>query len=261
MTRLHLTECSSREVEIDGVARKIMALVQTGHCYRDFLVIVRNTAQYCHFVERIFRRYGIPCFSDYRRPMHAHPAAEAVVSLLQVLTGRWNHEAVFQLLKTDLIDLPRQAVDELENYCLAYGIRGDQWLSEAPWQYTEMRFPGQRLTSDEADMLRHINELREAVRKILLPFWQEGRGEKVYANGVRCCTIGSFAWGFRKSWKPGNGLTKKPGRWLRAESMSRYGNGSWKFSEKSSPFAVMIRSRSARSRKLLKMPLTVRNSP
>lgn len=207
LTRLHLTECSSREVEIDGVARKIMALVQTGHCYRDFLVIVRNTAQYCHFVERIFRRYGIPCFSDYRRPMHAHPAAEAVVSLLQVLTGRWNHEAVFQLLKTDLIDLPRQAVDELENYCLAYGIRGDQWLSEAPWQYTEMRFPGQRLTSDEADMLRHINELREAVRKILLPFWQEGRGEKSLRQW---CTL-LYHWLLRL------GIPEKLEAWQRAD--------------------------------------------
>ena len=81
---LTLTECSNRDVEIDAIARQICRLVKAGYRYKDMLVLARSSEVYQHSVERIFRAYGIPCFSDYRRPMTSHPVAEAIASLLDV---------------------------------------------------------------------------------------------------------------------------------------------------------------------------------
>ena len=56
--------------------------------------------------------------------MTSHPAAEAISALLSVFRTRWSHEALFRLLKSDLFPISRHDVDDLENYCLAYGIQG-----------------------------------------------------------------------------------------------------------------------------------------
>ena len=106
VSALEIWECSDRDGEIDSVARKIAALCHQGYRYRDFLVLARTSDLYHDRVERIFRRYGIPCFSDYRRPMTSHPAAEAISALFGVFRSRWSHESIFRLLKTDLF--PRE---------------------------------------------------------------------------------------------------------------------------------------------------------
>ena len=64
VSALEIWECSDRDGEIDSVARKIAALCHQGYRYRDFLVLARTSDLYHDRVERIFRRYGIPCFSD-----------------------------------------------------------------------------------------------------------------------------------------------------------------------------------------------------
>ena len=67
--------------------------------------------------------------------MTSHPAAEAISALLSVFRTRWSHEALFRLLKSDLFPISRHDVDDLENYCLAYGIQGYHWLSGKTWNY------------------------------------------------------------------------------------------------------------------------------
>lgn len=171
---LTLTECSNRDVEIDAIARQICRLVKAGYRYKDMLVLARSSEVYQHSVERIFRAYGIPCFSDYRRPMTSHPVAEAIASLLDVFQSHWSYEPLFRLLKTDLFPMSRHDVDILENYCLAFGIQGKHWLSGHEWTYGRNRFLDEKKVVDEAEeaKLAHINTIREQILHILLPLWQ-----------------------------------------------------------------------------------------
>lgn len=162
---IHIWECTSKEAEIEGVAKKIIQLCRQGYRYKDFLLVVRTSEEYNQLAERIFSMYRIPLFSDYQRPMASHPIVETVVSLLQVFRTSWTYEALFQLLKSDLFPISRDDADALENYCLAYGIQGGQWLADKAW-YDD---------GTDARTASGINRIRRQVRDLLLPCWQESR--------------------------------------------------------------------------------------
>lgn len=172
---LSVISYARRDVEADGIGRRILQLCRQGYRYRDILVLARDSDLYTHLMERIFRDYGIPCFTDYRRPMLEHPAAALVSALLEVLQSHWAYEPLFRLLKTDLFPLPRHDVDILENYCLAYGIRGTHWLRDAAWEYGRQTYPDGSNDEDIEARLARINEIRRIVRDLLLPLTEEAR--------------------------------------------------------------------------------------
>lgn len=171
---LQVWECAKREVEVDAIARRILQLCHRGYRYRDMLILTRTSDLYNHIVERIFRAYHIPCFSDYRRPMTEHPVAEAISAVLDILRTRWAYEPLFRLLKTDLFPLERQAVDELENYCLAHGIQGYHWLKDEDWTYYTKHFIDETVTLDEEGQARlaKINATRREVTTLLKPLFE-----------------------------------------------------------------------------------------
>lgn len=177
---LIVSECADCTAEIDAIARRITRLVQHGYRYRDFLVLTRKSDRYDAIGERIFSNYGIPCFTDYRRPMTSHPAAEAVAALLAMLCSHWTHETVFRLLKTDLFPLPREDVDILENYCLANGISSRHWLSNRDWAFYRRTYIGDDRSDDPVtqEKLQRINGIRCRVRKLILPYWQDAQEKK-----------------------------------------------------------------------------------
>lgn len=172
---LDIIQCASRDVEIDATARRILLLCRKGYRFSDMVVLVRTSDLYNHIAERIFRMYHIPCFTDYRRPMVEHPAAEMISALLEVLYDRWAYEPLFRLLKTDLFPLERQDIDALENYCLAYGIQGRHWLQEEDWTYWKHSFidEQQSLSPAEEEALRRINDIRRAVTCYIQPLFEQ----------------------------------------------------------------------------------------
>lgn len=173
VSALSVWECQDKDGEIESIAWEILRQCRKGRRFRDFLILARSSEMYHNRMERIFRRYGIPCFSDYRRPMTSHPAAEAISALLSVFRTRWSHEALFRLLKSDLFPISRHDVDDLENYCLAYGIQGYHWLSGKTWNYGR-RHEGQAIIEErEEAQLQRIQDICQAVRDILMPAWEE----------------------------------------------------------------------------------------
>lgn len=183
-----VSECLDRNTEIDAIARRISRLVRHGYRYRDFLVLTRASGLYDTIAERIFPAYGIPCFTDYRRPMLSHPAVAVVSSLLALLRSNWSHESVFRLLKTDLFPLSRHEVDILENYCLANGITGRHWLRDAAWTYYYRPYfqTGDQADSETEEALAEINGLRQRVRDLVIPYWQAAQKAKTLRDW---CTL------------------------------------------------------------------------
>lgn len=176
---LTLTECGNRDLEMDAVARQICRLVRDGYRYRDILVLTRSSEVYQQCMERTFTAYGIPFFSDSRRPMTSHPLAEAILALLDVFQTRWAYEPLFQLLKTDLFPISRHDADLLENYCLAFGIQGKHWFMEQDWTYSKKRFLEENTADAEKETayLAEINRIRQTVWEVLKPFWEEAQKE------------------------------------------------------------------------------------
>jgi ATP-dependent helicase/nuclease subunit B len=122
--------------EAEFVAGQILRLVQQqGHRYRDIAVVASDLGRYEHYIRAYFDDHGIPYFIDQRKPLDRHPVIELLTSALAAVTGGFAHADVFAYLKSDLVPATREQIDVLENYCLAFGVDGRDWVKAEPWQF------------------------------------------------------------------------------------------------------------------------------
>lgn len=180
-----IAEAVHPRAEVEGVAQKILELVRDqGYRFKDMAVLMREPDVYHSLIETLFDDYGIPVFIDEKRTMLNHPMIELIRSGLDVVEGNFRYDAVFRLLKTGFIPashprwpLTEDAIDELENYVLEYGIRSrSQWFSEEPWVYQRFRgFEQASKTDEEKEKQDRINAYREQVREALQSFDEQLR--------------------------------------------------------------------------------------
>lgn len=164
---IDLVSTSNRRAEVEATARKMINLVRDkGYRWRDLVILTRNNNDYQDLVKTIFEDYSIPIFIDQKRSMLNHPLIELIRSSLDIIQTNWRYDAVFRCVKTDLlypenkkVDELREQMDELENYCLAYGIKGDQWSKEKRWYY-------HRYKSIEKDLVGQTDEEKEKEKKL-----------------------------------------------------------------------------------------------
>lgn len=179
---IRLLAAANRRAETEGAAREITRLVrEKGYRYRDIGLLLRNLADYAPLIETIFADHDIPFFLDEKRTVMHHPLIELIRSALETVAGNWPTDAVFRFLKTDLTPVSRDEVDLLENFCLAYGIRGHMWLAEKPWG------AGKQLAAGEKEHIEKINGIRQRAVQHLLNFHravQTGANVADYAQAL-----------------------------------------------------------------------------
>lgn len=175
-----LAEAVHPRAEIEGVIQEILYLVRhKGYRYRDIALFVRDTDEYYDLMQTLFDDYNIPVFIDEKKTMLNHPLIEFIRSLFDVIESNWRYDAVFRLLKTGFIQatderypLTLDAIDQLENYVLAYGIRNRQhWTQEEDWIYERFQGLTESVQTDEQkETERKINQYRKQVIDVLEPF-------------------------------------------------------------------------------------------
>jgi ATP-dependent helicase/nuclease subunit B len=178
-TDIHIGQAVNRRAEIEGIAREILQLVRTKNFrYKDIALLIRNGSDYHEIVEPVFSDYQIPFFIDQKRTMLNHPLIELIRSTLEVIQTFWRYEPVFRVIKTELIyplqenpNRMREKMDRLENYVLAYGIKGSKWTSKDRWTYR--RFKGLEMeanvqTDAEKEIEQQLNELKLMVSAPIL---------------------------------------------------------------------------------------------
>ncbi|RST75196.1 helicase-exonuclease AddAB subunit AddB [Siminovitchia acidinfaciens] len=192
---INLMQAVNRRAEIEGIAREIRRLVmEEGYRYKDIAVLVRNANQYQGEMETIFYDYEIPYFIDQKRSMLNHPLVELVRSVLEVINSNWRYEHVFRVVKTDLLFPPegnlnslREQMDRLENYVLAYGIKGGDWTKKGHWTYRRFRgleLAGMVQTDEEKEIEKELAVSRDIVT---LPILRLSRRLKKAGTGRELC--------------------------------------------------------------------------
>lgn len=147
--------------EIHYTAKKITELVmERKYSFNEIAVITCAPSDYEKNIKLIFSQYNLPVFIDTNKDILSHPLTEFIRSALEIVAYNWQYESVFRLLKTNILHIPREKVDLLENYVLAYGIKRGRW--KKPWVYG---FGGRYEHFDELEM----NELRLEVVSALEP--------------------------------------------------------------------------------------------
>jgi len=194
-TDITLYQAANRRAEIEGIAREIQSLVRDGsYRYRDIAILVRNSTEYHDIISTIFYDYQIPFFIDQKTSMENHPLIELIRSSLEVLLGNWRYEAIFRVVKTDLLfpleesqAMLREEMDKLENYVLEYGIHGYKWTMKDRWTYKRFRaLEGEELpqTDREIEMEESINQLRQLITEPLMKLQSRLKKAK---NGREMC--------------------------------------------------------------------------
>lgn len=176
---VHLTAAANRRSEVEAAARDILRLVRDeGLRWRDIAVSVRNIEAYGDLLAVTFTEYGIPHFFDQKRSVLGHPLIELIRSALEAVCGQWSYDAVFRCVKTDFflpngkeeadgdVRIDRHAMDQLENYVLAFGIRGSKWTEREDWIYTyqsDLESAEGKGSAADSLWLRTINACRRRV--------------------------------------------------------------------------------------------------
>lgn len=177
---IQIAEAVHPRAEVEGVAQEMLRLTrEEGYRFKDMAVLMREPEVYHSLIETLFDDYDIPVFIDEKRTMLNHPMIELVRSGLDVIEGDFRYDAVFRLLKTgfiprsdDTYPLTEDAIDELENYVLEYGIRSrSKWFSKGEWEYQRFRgFEQASKTDEEKEKQERINAYRRQVQQALEAF-------------------------------------------------------------------------------------------
>ncbi|MBS5290091.1 MAG: PD-(D/E)XK nuclease family protein, partial [Veillonella sp.] len=182
-----LVSAYNREREADWVARDILSYIESSPNarYRDICIMLRESETYGDTLEKIFTRYGIPHFGDRQRPMNNHPLGELMTDLLGIVKHSYSRDIMFRLLKTDLTPLTREAVDELENYVLEFGIDHLQWERDN-WSF--MRRVAGLSDEEQPDAPRHahVNASRQAIMDILIPWFDFATSSDAHTGAEWC---------------------------------------------------------------------------
>ncbi len=164
---IQILEASGPQEEMEEAARRIRRLVrEEGYHYRDIAVIAGDLEKYGWEAERAFTRAEIPCFIDARHTALMNPMVECIRALWDMQVTGFSYESVFRYLRCGLSELLEEEVDELENYCLALGIRGRKaW--EQPFLRHSSHMDPARVPEMEALRIRFMEEVgsfTEAIR-------------------------------------------------------------------------------------------------
>ncbi|MFC4559184.1 helicase-exonuclease AddAB subunit AddB [Virgibacillus kekensis] len=185
---IQIAEAVHPRAEVEGAAQEILRLVrEEGYRFQDIAVFIRQTEMYHDLIDTIFNDYDIPVFIDQKRTMLNHSLIEFIRSVLDIVEGNWRYDAIFRVLKTGFIpatdpDYPlnNDAIDELENYVLEYGIRSrERWTGEGHWTFQRFRgFDQTAQTDREKEIETRINAYRAQVVQALQGFDKDIRQAK-----------------------------------------------------------------------------------
>lgn len=150
--RMFETTTPKEEVHQTGLMiRRLMR--EEGLAYRDIAVIMGDLEGYAPYVETEFTRLQIPCFIDRTRGIVLNPMIEYIKSALALFIKDFSYESVFHYLRSGMADMQREDIDELENYVIQTGLRGERSYSRL--------FTHKTAQMKDEEPLQKLNNLRE----------------------------------------------------------------------------------------------------
>lgn len=158
---VHIFAASSKRQEVSGVGRHILQMIRSGkYRFGDISLCARNIDEYEKDISQVFSDMGIPFFLDGKKAMLNHPLIELLRAALEVAEKKPNYRQIFRYLKNKLAPLSPLECAELENYCLAQGIKFYHWRMKEPWSYWAYSLGERRDEQAAAESLAKINQWR-----------------------------------------------------------------------------------------------------
>lgn len=123
-----IRQCRDLWDEVEWGARKIVELVRDQQMrYQDIVVLTGDLNQYGSIIQRVFTQFHIPCFMDTVQKITENPLVEAVLSAIEAVAKGFDYDTLFAFVKTGFSNISITESADLENYVMAFGIRGKDW--------------------------------------------------------------------------------------------------------------------------------------
>lgn len=169
MDSLRLIQADNPADEVDFAINQIHQLVKIhGFRYREIALICGDLPGYTREITHQFAENAIPIFIDENRDVSGNPLLRLIKGSLEILSGGFDYESMFQYLRSGLVTEKKESVDRLENYVRAMGIRGfKRWSSV--WEKSCNSMPGLNIPE--------LNVFREEIMAPLM-VWKETAGER-----------------------------------------------------------------------------------
>ena len=161
---LCMFEALSPREEVHQTALYIRKLIrEEGLTYRDIAVVIGDLEGYASYVETEFGQLEIPCFLDRTRGIVLNPMIEYIKSALQLYIKDFSYDTVFHFLRSGMVDISREEIDELENYVIRTGARGYRTYSRLFTRRTEemQQGSGQDDTERVEETMERLNRIRQ----------------------------------------------------------------------------------------------------
>ena len=161
---IRMFEALSPREEVHQTALYIRKLIrEEGLTYRDIAVVIGDLEGYASYVETEFGQLEIPCFIDRTRGIVLNPMIEYIKSALQLYIKDFSYDTVFHFLRSGMVDISREEIDELENYVIRTGARGYRTYSRLFTRRTEemQQGSGQDDTERAEETLERLNRIRQ----------------------------------------------------------------------------------------------------
>ena len=159
---IHMFEALSPREEVHQTALYIRHLIrEQGMTYRDIAVVIGDLEGYASYVETEFGQLEIPCFLDRTRGIVLNPMIEYIKSALQLYIKDFSYDTVFHFLRSGMVDISREEIDELENYVIRTGARGYRTYSRLFTRRTE-EMQGDAAGGGQAEeTMERLNRIRQ----------------------------------------------------------------------------------------------------
>lgn len=159
--------------EIEKVAKEITKLVRDeNYKYKEISIITKNIEAYSSLVRAIFSEYDIPVFIDEKRELSQNIFIQYVLSILEIFAKNWSYESIFNYVKTGFLDIDRDDIYKLENYCIKWGIKQGKWKKDFT-TYGEEK---------QKEEIIRLNEIRKQIVEPLVTLKENIEKEKTAEN-------------------------------------------------------------------------------
>lgn len=151
--------------EIEYVAQNIIKLVRDKKMrYKDISIITKDVNTYSSLIKATFGKYGIPVFLDEEKDLSQNVLIKYILSIFDIFSNNWSYESMFNYIKTGFLNIDKNSIFKLENYCIKYGIKGKKWY-EDDWKYGEDDELAKQMNSYRCAIVDPLIKLKENMAK------------------------------------------------------------------------------------------------
>ena len=118
--------------ECMAAAQQVRSWIAKGCRYRDVTVVCTDMGVYKPLLDLVFHRFRIPLYESGTEAVLQKSVISTVLAALDAVLGGFEQRSVLRYLRSALSPLDPDLCDQVENYAIIWGIRGQKWTQ--PWQ-------------------------------------------------------------------------------------------------------------------------------